>query len=136
MDEDVPTKPTVSQNYISTGNDLSAVKESELEESKVTVEDLRQRLDQEFSIKKSSQVDQTPKIREKSPSFYDVDESLISKRDAIVSLYSNSVTDTQPKASESTRKPETKLDKINNRVEPLNLQRDVDLMISDSERHS
>jgi hypothetical protein len=33
--------------------DLSAVKESDYEESKATVEDFRQRLDEEFSLKKS-----------------------------------------------------------------------------------
>lgn len=60
-----------------TDNDLSAVRESDYEESKATVEDLRHRLDQEFSIKKSD-VAHTPKQREKSPSFYDdIDESNI-----------------------------------------------------------
>lgn len=72
------------------------MKESEYEESKATVEDLRQRLDQEFSISKKSDIAQTPKLREKSPSFYgDLDESHISRHDASSHTTNNSVINTR-----------------------------------------
>jgi hypothetical protein len=41
----MPTKPVQKATYLPSNNDLSAVRESEYEESKATVEDLRQRLD-------------------------------------------------------------------------------------------
>lgn len=56
-------------------NELSAVKELEYEEtSKATVESYKRRLDSEFSLKQDY-TKQTPKLREKSPSFYGVEES-------------------------------------------------------------
>ena len=45
VQEEIPTKPELKNTYLPTGNDLSAVRESDYEESKATVEDLRQRLD-------------------------------------------------------------------------------------------
>ena len=112
--------------------DLSAVKESDYEESKATVEDFRQRLDEEFSLKRS-EAKQTPKMREKSPSFYDVDESQISRRELNTSLSQTSDIKTAQKQDiESTRNEGTRIEKLQ-RVEPLNLQRDVDLMIMASE---
>ena len=72
-------------------------------------------------------------MREKSPSFYGVDESMISKRDINTSSYSNYVIDKKPEVSESSRKQEINLEKTHSRVEPLNLQRDVDLMIVESD---
>lgn len=52
-------------------------------------------------------------MREKSPSFYEVDESIIYKQDNNNTYsYNNSVVDTKIEASESTRKPDTKITKI------------------------
>lgn len=116
----MPVKPIQKSTYFQQNNDLSAVKESEYEESKATVEDLRQRLDQEFSIKKS-EVTRTPQLRERSPSFYDdIDDSRISKRDVTATEMShNSVIDSR-KTDEQPRNEKTKVQSLQ-RVEPLNL---------------
>ena len=72
-------------------------------------------------------------MREKSPSFYDVDESQISRRELNTSLSQTSdIKTAQKQDNESTRKEGTRIEKLQ-RVEPLNLQRDVDLMIMASE---